>query len=190
MPISKTGIIKVDTAHESLPLLKAGEKLDSLFFEESFDLIGKGSRVLAEFESGKPAVVYAPYGKGSAVIAGSFLGSAYHHFKNPNNGKFFAGLAEWLKIEKPVEAESSDSDVLVEARVLEGDGYRLLFGFNRGEKKTQARFILGAGGREVEALELESNKAVAFLPDKKRLIFEKALEPGEAWVVLIKRTKP
>ena len=78
-------------ASEALPLLKAGDKLDTLFFEEAFDLQGSGARVLAGFEDGRPAIVYAARGRGRAIIVGSFIGSAYHHFQNPNNGKFFAG---------------------------------------------------------------------------------------------------
>jgi len=186
MPIQKTGRIKIVASHESLPLLKEGDGLDSLFFEESFELTGDVGRVLAEFESGKPAMVYAPFGKGGAVIIGSFPGSAYHHFKNPNNGKLFAGFAEWLKIGKPVEIESTSPEVLVESRVLEGNGSRLLFGFNRAEKKTRARFLLRAGGGAAGALDFETKRDVPFVRAGGKLVFEKSLDAGEVWVVLIK----
>jgi hypothetical protein len=75
---------------------------------------------------------------------------------------------------------------LVEARVLEGDGYRILFGFNRGEKKTSAKLGLLVAGKKFLAREIETKKDVPFLVDKDRLVFEKILEPGEAWVVLVK----
>jgi hypothetical protein len=142
--------------------------------------------VLAEYENGKPAMVYAPYGKGRAIIVGSFLGSAYHHFKNPNNGKFFAGLGEWLKIAKPVAVTSTGPDVLVEARVLEGEGFKVLFGFNRGEKKTQAKFAVSVKGKEFEVKDLETKNAVTQEYRNEHLLLEKALEPHEVWVVLIK----
>jgi len=79
-------------------LLQDGDKIDTLFFEEGFELSGDKGRVLAEFASGQPAIVLAEHGKGRAMIVGSFVGSAYHHFQNPNNGKFLAGLADWLGI--------------------------------------------------------------------------------------------
>jgi beta-galactosidase len=186
LPIPKTGIMKIAKDHESLPLLKTGDKLDTLFFDESFELLNKNSLVLAEFENGKPAMVFSEHGKGRAILVGSFLGSAYHHFSNTNNGKFFAGLAEWLKIQKPVEANSSEAGVLLEARILEGEGYKLLFGFNRGEKATTARFRLQAKGGDFEVQELETGKKVDFSMEKDGLILEKSLEPREIWIVLIK----
>ena len=133
-------------------------------------------------------MVAAPFGKGRAVIVGSFPGSAYFHFKNPNNGKFFAGLADWLKIARPVEVASSEPEVLVEGRALEAEGYKILFGFNRGEKRTTARFgVLMAGGR-FAARELETDKAVPFVRENGRVVVERVLEPGEAWVVLVRKT--
>jgi beta-galactosidase len=186
IPLPKTSTMTIKASHESLPFLKPGDKLDTLFFEESFELLGNRSQVLAEFENGKPAMVYAPYGKGRAIIVGSFLGSAYHHFKNPNNGKFFAGLGEWLKIIKPVAVTSTIPDVLVEARVLEGEGFKVLFGFNRGEKKTQAKFAVSVKGKEFEVKNLETKNAVTNEYRDERILIEKVLEPHEVWVVLVK----
>jgi beta-galactosidase len=186
MPLPKNSTLTIKASHESLPFLKPGDKLDTLFFEESFELLDNKSQVLAEYENGKPAMVYAPYGKGRAIIVGSFLGSAYHHFKNPNNGKFFAGLGEWLKIAKPVAVTSTGPDVLVEARVLEGEGFKVLFGFNRGEKKTQAKFAVSVKGKEFEVKDLETKNAVTQEYRNEHLLLEKALEPHEVWVVLIK----
>jgi beta-galactosidase len=186
LPIPKTGTIKVKYSSDCLPLLKSGDTLESLFFEESFDLLNTEAQVLAEFENGKPAAVLANYGKGKAIIVGSFLGSAYHHFKNPNNGKFFAGLAEWLKISKPVEITSSDPETLVEGRVLEGDGYKILFGFNRGERITAAKFSIQMDGKSFEARELETKKDVPIGEEKGRVLVERDLEPREVWVVIIR----
>ena len=145
------------------------------------------SVVLAEFGDGRPAMVAAPFGKGRAVIVGTFPGSAYFHFKNPNNGKFFAGLADWLRIARPVEVASSEPETLVEGRALEGEGYRILFAFNRGEKRTTARVgVLMAGGK-FEARELETERAVPFARENGRVVVERTLEPDEVWVVLIRK---
>jgi len=51
-----------------------------------------------------------------------------------------AGQADWLKVVRPVEVKVDESDVLVEARWLEGDGGMILFGFNRGKRKAAAEF--------------------------------------------------
>jgi len=185
LPVAKTSPIRITAGHESIPLLKPGDTLDALFFEESFDVFGKESRVLAEFSDGRPAMVYAPFGKGRTLIIGSFPGSAYHHFKNPANGRFFAGLADWLKVAKPVEVTTSEPGAFVEARVLEGDGYKILFGFNRGEKPAAAKFGLRTGSGRVSAREVETAEPVSCASEGGRAVLEKTLKPGEVWVVHI-----
>ena len=184
-PLAKTGIIEVKVADEAFPLLKPGDKLDSLFFEESLDVFGKASRVVATFPDGRPAVVAASHGKGRAIIVGSFLGSAYHHFKNPNNGKFFAGLADWLKITPPVRVTASAPDAVLEGRLLQGDGYAVLFGFNRGDKAVTAKFAVLTDAARAAAANLETGEAVTVVRDGDRAVVEKALKPGEVWVVRI-----
>jgi len=185
-PLAKTGVIEVAAADEAFPLLKPGDKLDSLFFEEAFDVFGPSSKIVAKFQDGRPAVVTAPYEKGRAIIVGSFLGSAYHHFRNPNNGKFFAGLADWLKVVPPVRVTASAPDAVVEGRLLQGDGYLLLFGFNRGEKAVTAKFGVVTGAGRVAASDLETGGAVKVVTDRGRAVVEKTLKPSEAWVVLLR----
>jgi beta-galactosidase GanA len=185
-PLPKTGVIEITAADEAFPLLKPGDKLDSLFFEEAFDVFGESSRVVAKFQDGRPAVVTAPYGKGRAIIVGSFLGSAYHHFRNPNNGKFFAGLADWLGVAPAVKVSASAPDAVVEGRLLRGDGYMLLFAFNRGEKPVTAKFGVVTGPARVAASDLETGETVKLVTDRDRAVVERTLKPSEAWVVHIK----
>ncbi len=187
IPLRKTSEIKIKISHESLPLLKEGDTLDALFFEEAFELIDKRSQVLAEYKSGKPAIVYAPYGKGKAIIVGSFIGSAYHHFKNPNNAKFLAGLAHWLDIPRFVDVASSNKNVFVEARFLEGENFKILFGFNRGDKETSAKLTLSVKGQNWTVRDLETGEKIPFDYKEGRVVVEKLLKPQQAWVVLIEK---
>jgi hypothetical protein len=185
-PLAKTGTITITAADEAFPLLKPGDTLDSLFFEESFDVFGGASRVVAAFSDGRPAVVAAPFGRGRAIIVGSFLGSAYHHFKNPNNGKFFAGLADGLLITAPVRVTASEPDALIEARLLQADGGAVLFGFNRGDKPVTAKFRVRTAGAKAAAVDLESGRTVPLAREGDRAVAEKVLQPAEVWVVHIK----
>jgi beta-galactosidase len=187
MPLNKPGALKIRDAAEALPLLRPGDELATLFFEEGFEITDTRAKVLAEFENGTPAMVYAPYGKGKAVIVGSFLGSAYHHFKNPNNAKFFAGFAEWLNLAKPVEVAAAEKDVLVEARMLIGKDQRILFGFNRGEKKTDAEFLVEAPAVEAKARNLETGEEIPVRMKDGRAAMAKTLDAGEVWVVLLEK---
>jgi hypothetical protein len=185
MPLPKPSTLTINGTHKELPLLKDGDRIDTLFFEEGFELNGAKGRVLAEFESGRPAIVFAEHGKGRAMIVGSFIGSAYHHFQNPNNGKFLAGLADWLGIVRPVEVNTAESDVLVEARLLQGDGRMILFGFNRGERRAAAEFAVAAKDGRFKAQDFEKKEPVPVQFKGGRLHLSKSLEPGEAWVVVL-----
>jgi beta-galactosidase len=188
-PLQNTSEIIIIKAHKALPLLEEGEKLDALFFEEGFELINDRSQILAEFESGEPAVVYSTFGEGEAIIVGSFIGMAYHHFQNLNNAEFFTGLAEWLNLPNPVDVVGSNEDVFVEARLLEGETYSILFGFNRGEAKTQARFAVSMQGRAFRARDLETGENVPLVAQENSVFMEKELLPQEVWVVLIKQNE-
>ncbi|MDH4219136.1 MAG: beta-galactosidase [Candidatus Aminicenantes bacterium] len=187
LPLQKISEIIIQTSHKTIPFLNKGDKLDTLFFEEGFELINDQSQILADFKNGEPAIVYSPYREGEAIIVGSFIGSAYHHFQNPNNAKFFTGLAEWLGISNPVDVVTSNKDVLVEARVLEGDSYTILLGFNRGEKKTTTRFAVSMEGQDFKARNLEIDESIPLIGQKNKVFLEKDLDPQEVWVVLIEK---
>jgi beta-galactosidase len=189
VPIPKTSTLIIRGTHREVPLLKDGDRLDTLFFEEGFELLGEKARVLAEYENGRPAIVLAQHGKGRAMIIGSFIGSAYHHFRNPNNGKFLAGLADWLRIARPVEVKVGESAALVEARLLEGEGSLILFGFNRSEGRAAAEFGVAVPDGRFSAVNLETKETVPSQFRDGRLRLAKNLEPGEVWVVLLKYGK-
>jgi beta-galactosidase len=184
-PLRKTSELIVKTSHKTMPFLRKGDRLDTLFFEEGFQLIGDRSQVLAEFRNGEPAIVYSTFGKGEAIIVGSFIGSAFHHFQNANNARFFTGLAQWIGISNPIDVISADDDTLVEARILQNDSYTILFGFNRGEKKTKAEFTLTLTGESWSARDLEKETDIPLILKENRAFLEKELGPQEVWVVLI-----
>lgn len=189
LPLAKTSAVTIAAADEALPLLKPGDALDAVFFEEALDVFGPRSRVLATFADGKPAMVASSFGRGKAVLVGSFPGSAYHHFKNPANGKFFAGLADWAGVRKPVEVSIPDPDALVEGRILEGADFRILIAFNRGERKTKASFALPGFPKDPAVRDLESGKAEAFRRDGETVVVEKEMAPGGVWTVVFEKKK-
>ncbi len=185
LPITKKGTMVIKGESEALPLLQPGDKLDTLFFEEAFDLRGSGARVLAEFEDGRPAIVQAARGQGRAIIVGSFIGSAYHHFQNPNNGKFFAGLHDWLKLRRPVEVTSAEKDVFVETKLLAGERYRILLAFNRSGQKTAAEFAVALPPGDFQVRDLETGEKVAAAHRAGRLILTKIMDAGAVWVAAL-----
>ncbi len=188
LPITKKGTMVVKSASEALPLLKPGDRLDTLFFEEAFDLLGARGRVLAEFEDGRPAAVYAEHGKGKALIVGSFLASAYHHFQNPNNGRFFAGLFGWLSLSRPVEVSAAEKEAFIETKLLAGERHRVLLAFNRSEKKTAVEFAVALPDGDFKCRNLETGEKVEAVSRGRRLVLSKVMEPGGVWVVALEKS--
>ena len=85
----------------------------------------------------------------------------------------------------PVRVTSSAPDAVVEGRLLHGDGYVVLFGFNRGDKEVKVKFGVKTEAGRVAAADLETGEAVPVVRDGDRAVVEKALKPGEVWVVRI-----
>jgi beta-galactosidase len=187
LPVQKTGKMIVREAHPALPRLKAGDVLDTVFFEESFEITDKKAKVLAYSQDGKPMVVLSPYEKGQAIIAGSFIGSAYHHFGNENNGKFLTGLADWLGIRRQAEVKATSKDSMVEGRWLQGQDYQLLFVFNRKEEKARAGISFSLPWTGVEIKNLETEEKLPFFMDKNKPGFQLELGPNEVKVFLLRK---
>ena len=188
LPVPKTGQMTISQSHPALPWLKPGDTLDTVFFEETFEVTDNKARVLATSPEGQPMLVLAPYGKGQAIIAGSFLGSAYHHFRNPNNGKFLVGLAEWLGLRPELEIESRPEKAIIECRSLKGPDYRLLFVFNREEEKAAAALTTSWPWPGVELKNLETGEKIPFKQDQNRLSFNLELEPQGVVVLLARKS--
>jgi len=65
-------------------------------------LIPEGAEVLARFDTGEAAVTIGSYGKGKAVLIGTYLGLVYHRKHVFGNGAFIASLVSMnSNIEKP-----------------------------------------------------------------------------------------
>jgi beta-galactosidase len=77
---------------KSLPFVSKGMKARGTLVRES--LIPMGAEVIATFNDGTPAVTSARYGKGKAILIGTYLGLAYYRGKSDPNGAVIAGLVE------------------------------------------------------------------------------------------------
>ncbi len=189
LPVQKTGKMIITQRHPALPWLSPGDVLDTVFFEETFELTDKKAVVLAESPEGKPLLVLAPHRRGQALIVGSFPGLAYHHFRNPNNGKFLAGLAEWLGIKPDAEVSIEPENTLIEWRWLNGQDYRLLFVFNRGEEECSLNFRIESLWTAIDFRNLETGEKVPFSLEKGKLNFSLKLEPQGVRVFLLRKIK-
>lgn len=120
---------------EEHPVLKgfnSGDKLNGALYSQSVKLLDKSNaKVLATTSEGDPAIVSSNYGKGEAMLAGSYLGMANFSEIVPNNDKFFINLLDWAKIERPfITSQDGKSSDQVEVRLQNTDNGYILFLIN------------------------------------------------------------
>ncbi|MGE5846018.1 MAG: beta-galactosidase [Ignavibacteria bacterium] len=77
---------------KDLPYIKKGSKVSGVIVKET--LITEGAEILARFDTGEPAITTADYGKGKAILIGSYIGLHYYYCNNEANGNLIAGLVE------------------------------------------------------------------------------------------------
>ncbi len=154
--------------------IEPGAQLAARWYEETLEPTGAKARVAARFADGRPAAVFAEYGKGKSLTLGSYLGAAYQTQPTEEAAGLFRGLLEWAGVQLPVETENGP----VEVRYLESGRDTLLFVFNH--EKTPAapsihlRFLKAAH----TATDLTTGREIEGGP-----VLRPRLEPNSAWVV-------
>ncbi len=120
-PGGRTGIV-----------FEGGLRVPGRWFRET--LAPVGGKVVGRFEDGAPAAVEAGYGKGKALLVGSYPAAAYHSAPSEDARRWFVSLLDWAGVGRKLTAEGG-----VEARWLESGGGRIVFVFNHGQEARQVR---------------------------------------------------
>jgi beta-galactosidase len=118
--------------HPVLKGFKSGDLLNGSLYSQSVKLLeNSNAKVLATTSEGDPAIISSPYGKGEAILAGTYLGMANFSEIVPNNDKFFLNLLNWAKIKRPfTTSEDGRSSNQIEVRLQDSDKGYLLFLIN------------------------------------------------------------
>ncbi|HHY31706.1 MAG TPA: cellulase family glycosylhydrolase [Firmicutes bacterium] len=177
--------------------VRSGDELRGYGIKQALEVTAPSAHVVATFDDGAPAVVANRYGKGLAVLAGTFLSFAYETRRHVATGRFLASFAESAGVARPVIVETAAPRGTVEARVLQsGLGTaretHILFVFNHGGEPVTARFLVALGGLEgrgaVAGVNLVTSERVnVSVRNGQERCAElwKRLDGGEIWVVKI-----
>jgi beta-galactosidase len=168
-------------ANPALPGWTPGMRAGAAAFEEELEPL-PGARVLARFAGGAPAIVEHSYGKGKAILVGSFLAMAYERQHNEAGKQVLLSLARAAGV-APEVAVSGANTSQVEVRRLEGNDFQFLFAFNHSDHPAEARIAVRVPWTVGEARSINDQQKVAFRQSAEGLIFDAPLAGNGIWVV-------
>jgi beta-galactosidase len=167
--------------HANLPGLKAGDAVRAEAFEEDLDP-ESGARVLAKFANGEPAMVEKKYGKGKAILVGSFPALSYQRQHEASTQRLLLGLARAAGVAAEVEVSGPGTSE-IEVRRLTSDRVQILFAFNHAETLAQATIRLKWSAVKAGARDLNRDSEVSVPVSGGKALLAKSFAPGEIWVV-------
>ena len=169
----------------NLPGLKGGDPISAAAFEEDLQPLAD-AHVLAKFAGGDPAVVEHGYGKGKAILIGSFPGLAYQRTHHVSTRVLLLSLAEAAGVTSEVVATGEGTSDL-EVRQLVSDSRQFVFVFNHASAPADARVTLRLPWRVKQATDLVSGQAVPVQVSGDRIELSKNLAADAIWVVSLER---
>ncbi len=172
-------LMKTEAAPE-LPGIAAGSEVPAEAFEEELEP-APGTRVLARWPNGGAAATAHDYGKGRAILVGSFAAVSYQrHPEQAATRQFLVALARAAGVTRDVEVAGEGSKD-VEVRRLFGPNEQFVFAFNHSDKPADADIALQPNA--ARAFDLMSGRAVPLRQTGRSTFLNKQLAPGEVWVV-------
>lgn len=168
-----------------LPGLKPREAIVGEAFEEDLEPLAS-ARVLARFANGEPAIVEKAFGKGKAILLGTFMALAYQRQQDASTKRLLLALARAAGVLPEVEVSGPGTSE-VEVRRLVGDGVQTLFVFNHAGTPAQATLAIRLPWSAGDARDSENERAVPFQEREGKTIFRKTLAGGEIWVFRLER---
>src|SRR6185437_5458056 len=127
----------------------------TMTFFEQFEKTSEAAQTIASTADGTPIAYEKGFGKGSAIVLGSFAGQ--ENYRSPASMHPLCGLlAKWAGLSE----SSLRAPALVELRQMTAPKGRLVFLFNHGEKSAQVRFSRVLERPAVAVRELMTNHTV------------------------------
>ena len=109
-----------------LPGFAKGTVLPARWYKETLEPASPSAKVVAQFEDGAAAAVMSAFGKGKALMLGSYVSASAQSTPTPESQRFFAALLDWAGVSLPVRVTGSP----IEVRHTEVGRDAVLFVFN------------------------------------------------------------
>jgi beta-galactosidase len=178
-PVEKPEIIL--DSHGGLAGLMPGRRMTGEGFQEELEPL-PGARVLARFANGTPAIVENGYGKGKAVLVGSFLGMAYERQHDAAVAQTLVGLAHSAGVARDVIVSGYNTSE-VEVRRLVSERCEFLFAFNHSRQPADTTITVKVRWPVGQARSVNEGQAVLITQSQDKILLRKRLPAGGIWVV-------
>jgi beta-galactosidase len=175
VPADAEGRVEI-VAGAGLAYLAEGEKAYGMLAKETFFV--EGAEVLAAYADGESAVTRNRFGRGQAVLVGSYVGCPYRRQGHPGNGALIASLVELADLGARPEAVGGRVRVDVLAT---GAGERMVILQNLEERAVEASVRVPAR-LEGAAEEQFGKEALAWTPEGDGAAATVRLDPREVRV--------
>jgi beta-galactosidase GanA len=106
------------TASDWLSVLRFGDKLAGYGVRQTLEATSDSAVVMAEFADGRPAIVANRYGKGMAILIGTFFSFTAEALRYRTNLDFLKAVARAAGVVSPIRVEPSGHNGKIEARLL------------------------------------------------------------------------
>lgn len=113
-----------------------------------------GAEVLARFMNGNTAITMNSFGKGKAILVGTFIGLSNQDAGESNVDNFLLGLAHGAGVKPLFQVTNVPGSTFLETRVLDSGSSRLIFIFNHSDQKYEPGISTG------QAVDMESGAVV------------------------------
>ena len=130
---------------DDLTLTVRGEQIHGRYFLQAYALAG--GTAVGTYENGRIAAVEHPFGKGKALLMGTFAGGGYYLHHSPSEKAFFAGLMDWAKAQPMLHTNAPGT----QARLHTGAGGTYLYIVNPARAPRRIEVTLASAYGPFEA---------------------------------------
>lgn len=168
-----------------LPGFASRELVTSEAFQEDLDP-RPGSTVLAHFGNGAAAMTEKSYGRGKAILIGSFPALSYQRQHDASTRRFLLALARGAGVAPAVDVTGTGIDE-VEVRRLVGDRGEFVFVFNHAPTAADATVSMKLPWPAAKAMSLVTDQPVELVQRPGASTLHKNVAPGEILVLFVER---
>jgi len=156
----RVSLTPLDYEHCLFNTLNTDSALTGSYFAESLEILpGSQAKAIAALEDGSTGMTCQYYGKGKALLIGSFIGVAQHRHPTQSNEQFLLRLLPYAGIERSFSssADGRDGDPL-EVRLQGTPSGRILYLLNHNRQDQPVTVELKIDSGQYQLRELTGNR--------------------------------